>query len=95
MEKTIRTVANRIREEYLKIFGALSEENAMRLARAAIKAMPKRPSGKEIHGAGRPYLDRELNRCKQALRNKALRPQSQMYYSKRVAMVEAEIGRQT
>jgi hypothetical protein len=40
-------------------------------------------------------LRKDLSRCETALRNKSLKPQSEMYYSRRRQTIETELGQRS
>lgn len=54
-------------------------------------APPKRRAGKEIRGAERSYLERELVRCSKAARNPGARPLTIAWFGRRKELIEAEL----
>jgi hypothetical protein len=56
---------------------------------------PKIQTKTPIKNMSADALDKDLSRCKRALGNKNLMPQSIMYYSRRQEMIEAELERRS
>jgi hypothetical protein len=52
---------------------------------------PKIVARKAIRDMAETELMRNLDRCKKALQNKGLKPQSVMYYTRRREMIEAAL----
>lgn len=56
---------------------------------------PKKPGKAPITKASVSELERDLEHTKKALGNKALLPQSEVFYKRRQEMIEAELARRS